>query len=72
VAWHTLESLAKLMRRHRVVDPVSKAIGKLIRVDLIVIDLCRYRDYADIVVAAALNAPSWLGFSPAGSIGLSA
>ncbi len=38
VAWHTLESLAALLRRHRVDDSVSKAIGKLIRVDLIVID----------------------------------
>ena len=38
VAWHTLETLALLLRRHRVDDTVGKAIGKLIRVDLIVID----------------------------------
>jgi DNA replication protein DnaC len=38
VAWHTLESLAALMRRHRADDSVAKAIGKLIRADLIVID----------------------------------
>ncbi len=38
VAWHTLESLATLMRRHRADDSVSKAIGRLIRADLIVID----------------------------------
>jgi DNA replication protein DnaC len=38
VAWHTLETLALLLRRHRVDDTVSKAIGQLIRVDLIVID----------------------------------
>jgi DNA replication protein DnaC len=38
VAWHTLESLAALMRRHRADDSVAKAIAKLIRADLIVID----------------------------------
>ncbi|MGH3637480.1 MAG: IS21-like element helper ATPase IstB [Mycobacterium sp.] len=38
VAWHTLESLATLMRRHRADDSVSKAISRLIRADLIVID----------------------------------
>ena len=32
------ETLAQLLRRHRVDDSVNKAIGKLIRVDLIVID----------------------------------
>lgn len=38
VSWHTLESLATLMRRHRADDSVSKAIRGLIRTDLIVID----------------------------------
>jgi DNA replication protein DnaC len=38
VAWHTLESLAVLLRRHRADDTVNKAIGRLIRADLIVID----------------------------------
>ena len=38
VAWHTLETLAQLLRRHRADDSVSKAIGKLIRADLVVID----------------------------------
>jgi DNA replication protein DnaC len=38
VAWHTLESLATLLRRHRADNSVSKAIGRLIRADLIVID----------------------------------
>ncbi len=38
VAWHTLESLAALVRRHRADDTVNKAIARLIRVDLIVID----------------------------------
>ena len=38
VAWHTLETLAQLLRRHRADDTVNKAIGKLIRADLVVID----------------------------------
>jgi DNA replication protein DnaC len=38
VAWHTLESLALMLRRHRADDSVAKAIGRLIRADLIVID----------------------------------
>ncbi|MGH2803276.1 MAG: IS21-like element helper ATPase IstB [Thermoleophilaceae bacterium] len=38
VVWHTLESLAALLRSHRADDSVAKAIGRLIRSDLIVID----------------------------------
>jgi DNA replication protein DnaC len=38
VAWHTLESLAGLVRRHRADDSVTKAIGKLIRADLLIVD----------------------------------
>jgi DNA replication protein DnaC len=38
VAWHTLETLAALLRRHRADDSITKAITKLIRCDLILID----------------------------------
>jgi DNA replication protein DnaC len=38
VAWNTLETLATLLRRHRADDTVQKAIGQLIRADLIIID----------------------------------
>ena len=38
VAWHTLETLAQLVRRHRADDSVTKAISKLIRADLIIVD----------------------------------
>ncbi len=38
VAWHTLETLTALLRRHRADDSVGKAISKLIRADLLVID----------------------------------
>jgi DNA replication protein DnaC len=38
VAWHTLETLAQLFRRHRADDSINKAISKLIRSDLILVD----------------------------------
>jgi DNA replication protein DnaC len=38
VAWHTLESLAQLLHRHRPDDTVTRAIKKLIRCDLIIVD----------------------------------
>jgi DNA replication protein DnaC len=38
VAWHTLETLAQLLHRHRADDSVNKAVAKLIRSDLIIID----------------------------------
>jgi DNA replication protein DnaC len=38
VAWHTLETLAALFRRHRADDSITKATNKLIRSDLILID----------------------------------
>jgi DNA replication protein DnaC len=38
VTWHTLETLAQLFRRHQADDSIHKAIAKLIRTDLILID----------------------------------
>ena len=38
VAWHTPETLAALIHRHRANDSVNKAVSKLIRADLIAID----------------------------------
>ncbi len=38
VVWHTLESLAGLLRRHRADDSTAKAIAKLTRAELIIID----------------------------------
>jgi DNA replication protein DnaC len=58
VAWHTLESLAVMLRRHRADDSVSKAISRLIRADLIVIDLCRDRDYAERVTCRIFKGPA--------------
>jgi DNA replication protein DnaC len=38
VAWHTPETLAQLIHRHRADDSVNRAVQKLIRADLVVID----------------------------------
>ena len=37
-------------------------LRRLSFIPLIIVDLCRYRDYADIVATAGLNAPIPLGF----------
>ena len=47
VAWFSLESLGVLIRRHRADDSVTRAIGRILRADLVVVDLCRPRNYAD-------------------------
>jgi DNA replication protein DnaC len=38
VSWHTPETLAQLVHRHRADDSVNKGVSKLIRCDLILID----------------------------------
>ncbi len=48
VAWFTLEDLGVLLRRHRADDTVSKAIARVLRAELVVVDLCRGRDYAEV------------------------
>jgi DNA replication protein DnaC len=38
VAWFTLEALGVLVRRHRADDTVTKAVGRILRADLVVVD----------------------------------
>jgi DNA replication protein DnaC len=38
VAWFTLESLGVLVRRHRADDTVTKAISRILRADIVVVD----------------------------------
>ncbi len=38
VAWFSLESLGVLVRRHRADDSVTRAIARILRADLIVVD----------------------------------
>jgi hypothetical protein len=48
VAWFTLEQIGVLVRAHRADDSLGKAVAKIVRAELVVIDLCRPREYADI------------------------
>ena len=47
-------------------------LAALRRIPLLIVDLCRYRDYADIAATAGLNAAHCLGFSAMALAGLSA
>jgi DNA replication protein DnaC len=38
VAWFTLEDLGVLLRRHRADDTVTKAIARVLRADLVMVD----------------------------------
>jgi DNA replication protein DnaC len=38
VAWFTLEALGVLVRRHRADDTVTKAIGRILRADIVMVD----------------------------------
>lgn len=38
VAWFSLEDLGVIMRKHRADDSVTKAVGRILRADLIVVD----------------------------------
>jgi DNA replication protein DnaC len=49
VAWFTIEDLGAMTRRHRADDSMTRAMTRLIRTDLIIVDLCRHRDYAEVV-----------------------
>ncbi|HZR47888.1 MAG TPA: ATP-binding protein [Streptosporangiaceae bacterium] len=47
VAWFTLESLTAVLGRAAVDGTTARAIAKITRCDLVAIDLCRPRDYAE-------------------------
>ena len=47
-------------------------LRRLSFIPLIVVDLCRYRDYADIVAVGGVNTVRCLGFSAMAPAGLSA
>ena len=51
---------------------LDQELDRLERIPLLVCDLCRYRDYADIAATAGLNTARWLGFSVMAPAGLSA
>ncbi|WP_323138276.1 MULTISPECIES: ATP-binding protein [unclassified Streptomyces] len=48
VARFSIEDLGALVRRHRADDSIAKPLTRVIRSDLIIVDLCRARDYAEV------------------------
>lgn len=52
VSWFSLEHLGQLVRRGRADDSTGRAIKRIMRADVIIIDLCRGGDYADSLVVA--------------------
>jgi DNA replication protein DnaC len=51
VAWFTLETLAGTIGRAKADGSVARTVARICQVDLIVVDLCRHRGYADLVPA---------------------
>ena len=51
VAWYTLETLTTTIGRAKADGSVARTVARICRVDLIVVDLCRPRDYADVLAA---------------------
>jgi len=51
---------------------LEEELGRLGRIPVLVVDLCRYRDYADIVAAATSNVARFLRFSLVAPAGVSA
>jgi DNA replication protein DnaC len=47
VAWFTLETLATTIGRAKADGSVARTVARICRADLIVVDLCRHRDYAE-------------------------
>jgi hypothetical protein len=50
VSWSTLESLTAAIGRASVDGSVAKTIAKITRAELIVVDLCRARNYAEAFI----------------------
>jgi DNA replication protein DnaC len=47
VAWFTLETLTAAIGRAKADGSVARTVTRICRCDLIVVDLCRHRDYAE-------------------------
>jgi hypothetical protein len=47
VAWYTLETLTAAISRAKADGSVARTVARICRCDLIVVDLCRPRDYAE-------------------------
>ena len=72
VRFTTLAALANELQEAASSKELARVVGRYARTELVCLDLCRYRNYADIVAVAGLNALRFLGFSPVPPAGVSA
>ena len=72
VRFTTLAALANELQEADSRRELGRVVGRYARTELVVLDLCRYRDYADMSVAAGLSAVRLLEFSAFRPVGLSA
>jgi DNA replication protein DnaC len=72
VAFATAQQWVSRLEEAQERNTLDQELKRLERYQLLIVDLCRYRDYADIVAAAGLNAVRWLGFLVLAPVGLSA
>jgi DNA replication protein DnaC len=73
VRFTTLAGLATELQEADSRRELARVVGRYARTELMVcLDLCRYRDYAEIVAPVGLSGLRWLGFSPVRPAGLSA
>jgi len=48
VAWFTLETLTQTVNRAKADGSIARTVARICSVDLVVVDLCRSRGYADL------------------------
>jgi len=72
VRFTTLAGLATELQEADSRKELARVVGRYSRIEVLLLDLCRYRDYADIVAAAGLNAMRCLGSLAVAPAGLSA
>jgi DNA replication protein DnaC len=72
VRYTTLDDVVRELRQADQLGTLRNKLSHYQRPHVLIVDLCRYRDYADIVAAVGLNALGWLGFSLVTPAGLSA
>jgi hypothetical protein len=72
VRFTTLAGLANELQEADSRRELARVVSRYSRTEVVILDLCRYRDYADIVAMAGLNAVRCLGFSAMTPASLSA
>ena len=62
VRFATLAGLANELQEAESRRELQRVVGRYARIELLALDLCRHRDYAEMIAAAGLSALCCLGF----------